>query len=79
MQLAGDSSKTVLQAGWLQDMAGLGSLGAHAKLGTVSVALYTTEGSTMCLWARDKIQQYQDRLHGTWQRLASQQVYGFAC
>ena len=78
MQLVGDSGKMVLQARWLQDTARLSALGA--KLWTVSMALYTTEGSTMCyLWARDKRQQYQDRLHGTWQQLASQQVYGFAC
>ena len=80
MQLVGDSSKMVLriQARWSQDMARQSALGA--ELGTVSMALYITEGSTMCyLWARDKRQQYQDRFHGTWQRLASQQVYGFAC
>ena len=58
---------------------GAGLLGT--KLGTVSMALcYRGIHYSMChLWARGKVLQYQVQLHGTWQWLADQQVYGCAC
>ena len=77
MQLVGDSEKMVLQARWLQERAGMSSLGT--RMGQL-VWLCTNRGIHPGLLVGQRQDGAISRsAYGTWQRLASQQVYGFAC